>query len=459
MTKLRESNLGHEAIASLVRQVVASEKTSYVGIRMRCVAIEQGGNWGNGLCLIEGILNQDPRQKTSSIEYKGLRLLEQWLAPDELPTILQGVIQGTLTIDGHLLSIDSQQRFTQWEQVPSENIYSHFPGHLFTTPSSTNLSIASNAPLLSAGNPFYANSYLAIRDWIRLRNFNLSNDARLGSIHLFLPQSRAYFDQIIRNGDELVLSVQGSARNGLLVKGAWEFSNSLTQIDLPLKGAAATLPWAENTDGIEIYLIGQDDTVYDFHRETHFWSINHRRLFGMRGQESKGSGAVEQLLLQGEGEQTEFKPYIRPDHTEKLEEVIKSTIAFANTKGGNILLGVDNACEVAGVEKEISKAFRGEDRTIEQASERYKGIVRQAIANNLSGSLEITMSYVSIQGHKVLLIQVPEGDRKPYWHQSTLQVYVRRGANTVKAHPEHDLPKLINSPSAQNQVFGQDLQQ
>ena len=459
MTKLRESNLGHEAIASLVRDVLAKEKASYTGIRMRCVAIEHNDSLVNGLCLIEGILNQGPCEKTSSIEYKGLRLLEQWLVPDDLPEILQGVVQGAMTIDGHPISINNQQRFTQWEQVPSENIYSHFPGHLFTTPNSTSPSILSDAPLLSAGNPFYANPYLAIRDWIRLRNFHLNNDARLGSLHVFLPQSRAYFDQIIRKGDDLVLLVEGSARNAFLVKGAWEFSNSLKQIDLPVKEARGTLPWAENSEKLELYLIGQDDTVYDFHRETQFWSISHRRLFGARGQESEGSRGVEQLLLQGEGEQTEFKPFIHPDDSSKLQEIVRTTIAFANKKGGAILLGVDDVCEVIGVEKEIIKSARKLSQTSDQAFDRYMGAVRQVIANDLNATPEITMEYVSLQGHKVLVIRVPEGDRKPYWHIPTAQIYVRRGANTVKAHPEFDLPKLINSPSAQNQLFGQDFQQ
>ena len=59
MTMLREYNLGNEAIASLVREVLSKEKDSYAGIRMRCVAIEKGGNWLNGLCIIEGVLRQN----------------------------------------------------------------------------------------------------------------------------------------------------------------------------------------------------------------------------------------------------------------------------------------------------------------------------------------------------------------------------------------------------------------
>lgn len=457
MTKLREYNLGNEAIASLVREVLSKEKDSYAGIRMRCVAIEKGGNWLNGLCLIEGVLRQNNVQKSSSIKYKGVYLLEQWIEPDKLPAILESIVQGALAIDGHSISLDSQQRFNQWEQVPSENNYSHFPGHLFTTSGSATLSLSGNAPLLSANNPFYANLYLAIRDWIRISNFSLSNDSRLGTIQLFLPHSRAYFDQIVREGDELVLSVEGSVESGLLVKGAWEFSKTVEQVDLSLKLERDILPWVENSEGLELYLIGPDDTVYDFHRETAFWSISHRRLFGTRGQESEGSRGVEDLLLQGEGEQTEFKPFIEPDDSSKLQEIVRTTIAFANKKGGTILLGVDNVCEVIGVEKKIMNAARRQSQTQEQAFDRYMGTVRQAIANDLNATPEINMEYVSLHGHKILVIRVPEGDRKPYWHIPSSQIYVRRGANTVKAHPEFDLPKLINSPLAQTELYEQGL--
>jgi predicted HTH transcriptional regulator len=155
----------------------------------------------------------------------------------------------------------------------------------------------------------------------------------------------------------------------------------------------------------------------------------------------------------------EFKPFIHPDDSSKLQEVVRSTIAFANKKGGTILLGVDDVCEVIGVEKEIIQSARKLGQTSDQAFERYMGTVRQVIANDINATPEITMEYVSLHNHKILVIRVPEGDRKPYWHIPTVQIYVRRGANTVKAHPEFDLPKLINSPSAQNQLFGQDFHQ
>lgn len=54
------------------------------------------------------------------------------------------------------------------------------------------------------------------------------------------------------------------------------------------------------------------------------------------------------------------------------------------------------------------------------------------------------MEYVSLHNHKVLVIRVAEGDRKPYWHIPSSTIYIRRGANTVKAHPEFDLPMLFH---------------
>ena len=447
MTKLREHGVGHEAILSLVCQILEEEKESYAGIRMRCVATKKTETWLIEFCLIEGVLLRDNVQKMPSVKYKDVSLLEQWIKPGELTASLETIVQGALVIDGHHFALDPQQRFNECARVPSENNFSHYPGHLFTTSRSTSGSFWESGPLISPGKPFYANHYLAIRDWIRVRDFQLSSDARLGTILMFLPQSKAYFDQVSRDGDELVLSVEGSRVSGLFIKGAWEFLNSIRQVDLLVRGKECRIPWVETSEGLELYLIGQGEEVYDYHRETQFWSISHRRLFGARGLETAASRDVEQLLLKGEGEQAEFKPFIDPEDSSKLQEMVRTAIAFANKNGGAILIGVDNVCEVVGVEKEILTSARKLGQTPEQAFDRYLGKVRQAVASDLNATPEITMEYVSLHNHKVLVIRIAEGDKKPYWHVPSSLIYVRRGANTVKAHPEFDLPKLI-SPSS-----------
>ena len=54
------------------------------------------------------------------------------------------------------------------------------------------------------------------------------------------------------------------------------------------------------------------------------------------------SQSLKELLLSGESETVEFK-------TSFGKEAIETLVAFANTKGGTILIGVNDKGEVAGV--------------------------------------------------------------------------------------------------------------
>jgi len=51
---------------------------------------------------------------------------------------------------------------------------------------------------------------------------------------------------------------------------------------------------------------------------------------------------LQTLLQQGESEELEFK-------TSFGRETIETLVAFANAKGGRVLVGVNDRCEVVGV--------------------------------------------------------------------------------------------------------------
>jgi len=54
---------------------------------------------------------------------------------------------------------------------------------------------------------------------------------------------------------------------------------------------------------------------------------------------------IEKIISQGESEITEFKK-----STGEWKEIIETVSAFSNTRGGEILVGINNSGEVKGVE-------------------------------------------------------------------------------------------------------------
>ena len=117
-----------------------------------------------------------------------------------------------------------------------------------------------------------------------------------------------------------------------------------------------------------------------------------------------------------ETEDIEFK-------SQFTEEIYKEVIAFANTDGGVIYVGIDNDGNVVGltdVDKEYTRITNG---------------IRDAIMPDVTMFVRFT-----IQDNKVVCITVSEGMTKPYYLKGKglkpSGVYVRQGTSSVSASHE-----------------------
>lgn len=105
------------------------------------------------------------------------------------------------------------------------------------------------------------------------------------------------------------------------------------------------------------------------------------------------------------------------------EEIYKEVIAFANTDGGIIYVGIDNEGNAIGltdVDKEYTRITNG---------------IRDAIMPDVTMFVSFT-----VQNNKVVRITVSEGTNKPYYLRAKglkpSGVYVRQGASSAPASPD-----------------------
>ena len=117
-----------------------------------------------------------------------------------------------------------------------------------------------------------------------------------------------------------------------------------------------------------------------------------------------------------ETENIEFK-------SQFTEEIYKEVIAFANTDGGIVYVGIDNdgnAIGLAEVDQEYTRITNG---------------IRDAIMPDVTMFVRFT-----IQDNKVVRIAVSEGTNKPYYLKGKglkpSGVYVRQGTSSVPASSE-----------------------
>ena len=120
--------------------------------------------------------------------------------------------------------------------------------------------------------------------------------------------------------------------------------------------------------------------------------------------------------MQYENERIEYK-------SQMIDDIYKEVIAFANTDGGVIYIGIDDRGNVIGIDD------------VDETYTRLTNGIRDAIAPDVT----MFVRYV-LRENRVIQIEVGEGSYKPYYLKAKgmkpTGVYVRQGASSVQASPD-----------------------
>jgi len=100
-----------------------------------------------------------------------------------------------------------------------------------------------------------------------------------------------------------------------------------------------------------------------------------------------------ELIEGGENLRCEFKRKFSTS-----EKIAREMIAFANTKGGVLLIGVDDDKVIVGVESEKSEAE----------------LIKDVGLNYCVPPVEYKIEYMDVNGKEVVIIEIPESKMKPH---------------------------------------------
>ena len=112
-------------------------------------------------------------------------------------------------------------------------------------------------------------------------------------------------------------------------------------------------------------------------------SLN-KRVSGSGFQPSSKSPSATSLQ-QPESEKLEFKKRL-PD----FRKIVSNLVAFANTNGGKLIIGVDDRGKIVGINN----------------SERARRIISKA-ADAISPPLKVHIQPIEVEGKKVLVVDIP----------------------------------------------------
>ncbi|MEQ9266474.1 MAG: ATP-binding protein [Balneolaceae bacterium] len=149
---------------------------------------------------------------------------------------------------------------------------------------------------------------------------------------------------------------------------------------------------------------------------------------------------LKNLIATGESSFLEFKHKVSTP-----EKIAKEIAAFANTKGGTILIGVGDNGELVGTESYMEEEF--------WLSQAAKEICIPAVS--------IKIELLNIGSRDILIVEVPEVDKKPVYvkGKEIRTVYVRQKDESLVASDEMvEVLKMGSSEEGVTFEFGENEQ-
>lgn len=141
---------------------------------------------------------------------------------------------------------------------------------------------------------------------------------------------------------------------------------------------------------------------------------------------------INALIAQGENQSLEFKS--AQVHSESLA---KEMVAFANSEGGLILLGVEDNGVISG---------------LPVAEKNFEEWVANIARQNVVPGLDVSIDRAELDGKAILVIDIPKGRDKPY--QTRQNQFLIRIGSTNRTATQGELMRLFQ----QSGMFHFDLQ-
>ena len=258
----------------------------------------------------------------------------------------------------------------------------------------------SSNPLVSTQYPHFPNAESAIKYYNELDlGYNL------GSIFLFLPNYQLKIDELSIGSEylDLKLIINDLKHEELIGKIYCEKEGLIKTDDFSIDENPKRIHLSFIPDFMSIYVLKNDGEILDFRRINLSWPSSPSKDVIIDLKEND----ILTMIKQGENQHIEFKKELDNKHK---DEFIESAVAFANGKGGAIIIGVDDKSNIIGFYPD-------------KIEEHIINIIR----SRCDPFIEPELQSVEIDDKPIIVVRINEGTNKPY----TLRdkgVYVRSGS-------------------------------
>jgi Putative DNA-binding domain len=414
------------ALAERLRKV----HKPYAGARFRAAFLKEDSRFLTGSV----VFGPEAIPSRSTADYGVLLFAEEWRSDSsEALSLLSRILSGQAGIAGQ--KIKAGFSFSDFDHQPTTSYgmgtggWSGWEMHSSYDPSASPNMIQPylQNSILGFGLRPYRGGNQAINDWV----FDLHTDNTGGDVPYhnnlvtFLPDTRGRVASALWTPGKLNLGLEiDIPSEDVELQVLYLGSVRLPHVSRAMSGGIE-LQIPDDAHELLIYLVHREgDCIMSVHLRHVYDS------FGRVPKELIGKSRVESDLGKGEGDQIEFKPFVSPNDP-KESEIVETVIAFANTSGGRVYVGVaDRDASLLG-SIELRKAFKGSEG---DALKALSNRLRLLILNRVVPSPRVSVEEIRIFEAPLVTITVEPGTQTHCDGQNN-QVWVRRGSSNVRPRP------------------------
>lgn len=394
-------------------------------------------SWADGsildLASARWLFVDTPQAPRPAQEYRELLLGEEWVGLSEAWALIKEIVDqerdGRHRLGFGRFSVAEGDRHLAGRHriaVP------HWPMWLFSMRASDSSSSGLHyGPIVMTGLPAYTSMAAAIEEYVFRQQATHHSVSFYNEIALVLPDTRARLTSLRWDAGGLQGAVESNVDVGdLELQLAFDMPGipASHAIVNPRPSSGLILPQAsipEDAQAIRMHLVYKP-TAELLHFET----------IGRYATEIDEASLLA-IIASGEGETVEFKPFIEGTG-EKLNEVIETVVALANSRGGRVFVGVDNSGSPQG-RQQLTRCLKGpEEKCIEAERELLLRALRDFIKPVPRHSIELH----EIHGEPVFIIAVDAGDEGPYsTHENDIRI--RKGSTNRRPDPRTEMLSLF----------------
>jgi diguanylate cyclase (GGDEF)-like protein len=266
---LHNWNYDAQGFLSRVEQIINRDKDLFGSVVQRSVSQRLATGTEHVITFIE-VLPPGVLAVAEEMDYGHICFSQEVYSISDLTTRLQALQELRFAVGQQSFQYDQQFGFND-QYEPTNNDYGEWPGLIFNV--GARYSILPTGPLWHSHLPSHDSVYAAIREFLKLKQFNDFSDARLGHILVYFPNFNGRFEQLTLAGRDLAISVRAATRyEDLIFEVLASNGKQKQRCKRPFSSHAEHVTLEFEPSALHLILFSRDGALLDFHDETLMYS-------------------------------------------------------------------------------------------------------------------------------------------------------------------------------------------